>query len=108
MVGSARPDVGVPLAEIPMEQKVITTLQDTLSTIWAYVPSLIGALAVLVIGWIVAGLLARGVRIGVEKTGLVSRVSKLVTDIDAEDEKTFEEWIGKSVFIIVMLFSDTG
>ncbi len=87
-----------------MEQKVMTTLQDTLSTIWAYVPSLIGALAVLVIGWIVAGLLARGVRVGVEKTGLVSRVSKLVTDIDAEDEKTFEEWIGKSVFIIVMLF----
>lgn len=82
----------------------MSTLQDTLSTIWSYVPSLIGALAILVIGWIVAELLARGVRAGVQKVGLAGRISKLGTELDAEDEKTFETWIGRSVFIIVMLF----
>jgi len=86
----------------------MTTLQETFSTIWAYVPSLVGALAILVIGWIVAGLLARGVRIGLEKTGLVGRVSKMVTGISAEEEKTFEEWIGRGVFVVLMLFVLVG
>ena len=82
----------------------MSTLQDTLSTIWSYVPSLIGALAILAIGWIVAKLLSRGVRTGVAKLGIVGRISKLDSKIDAEDEKNLEKWIGRGVFIIVMLF----
>jgi hypothetical protein len=91
-----------------MERNFMTTLQDTFNTIWAYVPSLVGALAILVIGWIAAGIIARLVRTGVEKTGLVGRVSRLGTDISAEDEKAFEEWIGRGVFLILMLFVLVG
>jgi len=87
-----------------MEQKVITTVQNTASMIWSYVPNLVGALAILVVGWIVAGWLARLVRVGLEKTGLVRRLSKIVTDVDTEDAMTVEKWIGKSIFFILMLF----
>jgi hypothetical protein len=91
-----------------MEQKVITTVQDTASMIWSYVPNLVGALAILVIGWIVAGWLARLVRVGLEKSGLVGRLSKVVSDVDVEDAKTVELWIGKSVFVILILFVLVG
>jgi len=70
-----------------MEQKFITTVQDTGSMIWSYVPSLVGALAILVVGWFVAGWLARIVRVGFEKSGLAGRVSKAVSGVDAEDAK---------------------
>ena len=87
-----------------MEQKIIVTLQETANMIWSYVPNLVGALAILVIGWIVAGWLARLVRVGLEKSGLVRRLSRIVSDVDAENAKTVERGVGKSIFYILMLF----
>jgi len=87
-----------------MEQKVIATVQDTGSMIWSYVPSLVGALAILVIGWIIAGLVARGARAGVEKTNLVGRSTRLITELEVSDIRRVEFWIGRGVFIILMMF----
>lgn len=91
-----------------MEQRVVTTVQDTASMVWSYVPTLVGALAILVIGWIIAGWVARLVRNGLEKSGLVGRIPKAVADIDAKDAKIVENWIGKSVFVLLVLFVLVG
>ncbi len=91
-----------------MEQKLITTVRDAAQMIWAYVPNLVGALTVLVIGWILAGWLARIVRIGVEKMGLVGRLSKVTSVVDVKDAKSIEHWVGKGVFFILMLFVLVG
>lgn len=87
-----------------MEKAAMTTAQDTAGMIWAYVPSLVGALAILVIGWIVAGLIARGARLGVEKTNLVGRVTKVVGDFEPADIRAMERWVGRVVFLTLMLF----
>lgn len=90
--------------EINVGQNFMTAVQDTANLIWAYVPNLVGALAILIIGWIVAGLLARLARAGLAKTGLAGRVSKFATDVDPGDSKNIEVWFGKAVFFILMLF----
>lgn len=87
-----------------MENTVVTTVQDTAGVLWAYVPSLVGALAILVIGWFVAGMIARGARLGIEKSNLVGCATKVIKDFDPANVKTIEHWIGRGVFVILMMF----
>lgn len=66
-----------------------------------YLPGILSAIAVLIIGWIVAHILARGVKLAFSKSGLGERLNSLIStgsDVDAIAV------ISKSVFYLIMLF----
>ncbi|HEV2911757.1 MAG TPA: mechanosensitive ion channel [Pyrinomonadaceae bacterium] len=70
-----------------------------------YVPGLLGALAILIIGWIVALLLSGLVRKGVRRTNLGARVSRFISASEATARPAeAERWIARAVFYMIMLF----
>lgn len=70
-----------------------------------YLPYLIGALVVLVIGWLVAWLIGGLVRRGLERTGAGRRLTDLVR---SDRHYPVEHWIGRGVFWVLMLFVLVG
>lgn len=91
-----------------MEKTVVTTVQDTASLVWSYLPSLLGALTVLVVGWIIVHFLSRAARTAIAKTRIVGRAAAIVKDSEPEDVAKIEDWIGRGVFFVLMLFVLVG
>ncbi len=69
-----------------------------------YIPNALAALAVLVIGWIVALIIAALVRGGLRKMGLDQRVSESVSPDRDGARPELSRRIGKGVFYLIMLF----
>ncbi|MGH2377960.1 MAG: mechanosensitive ion channel [Candidatus Limnocylindria bacterium] len=82
-------------------QDVIDTFSDTFG---AYLPSLVAALAILVIGWLVAAIIARLVQAALHRTHLDDRLAAWITGDDKPAEGRSERWIGRGVFYLLMLF----
>lgn len=78
--------------------------RDAIGLVGAYVPSLVAALVVLVVGWIVASIIARLVQKAVSLTGLGTIVQKGMPEPAAESTAKIERWIGRGVFLVLMLF----
>lgn len=91
-----------------MESSTAVAVQDTASMIWSYLPSLLGALAVLVIGWVLAAYLAKLARKGIAKSKIVGRIGRLIDEDGPESPETIEKWLGHGVFVILMLFVLVG
>lgn len=69
-----------------------------------YVPSLLGAIAILVIGWFVALIISSLVRRAVKRTGIGPRLTRLVHGDATVKGADPERWIGKGVFYLILLF----
>ena len=69
-------------------------------TIGSYVPSLLGALAILVVGWLIARLIAAGVRGVLRRTELDNRLAKWLVGESVPVEKI----IASTVFYLLMVF----
>lgn len=82
-------------------QDVIETFIDTFSV---YLPSLVAALAILVIGWLIAAIIARLVQAALHRTHLDDRLAAWITGDDKPAEGRSERWIGRGVFYLLMLF----
>lgn len=82
-------------------QDVIDAFSETFS---AYLPSLVAALAILVIGWLVAAIIARLVQAALHRTFLDDRLAAWITGDDKPTEGRSERWIGRGVFYLLMLF----
>lgn len=78
--------------------------RDAIGLVGAYVPSLVAALVVLVVGWIVASIVARLVQKAVSMTGLGSVVERGLPETSGESTAKIERWVGRGVFLILMLF----
>lgn len=78
-------------------------LEQIIRLLGSYIPRLVGALAILVLGWIIASIIAAVVRKLLHKTTLDNR---LVSWIGGEKAKTIEveKAISKVVFYLLMLF----
>ena len=79
-------------------------INDITQMIGSYVPNLLGAIAILVIGWIVALILARIVKSLLKKTGLDNKLAK---KFNAEENKKpfqLEHSISRGVFWFIMIF----
>jgi hypothetical protein len=80
------------------------TMQDTLDrvseVIGGYVPNLIGALAILVVGWLIARLIAALVRGGLRRTNLDNRLAYWLVG----EAVPVEEGISRGVFYLLMIF----
>ena len=91
-----------------MQEKAIAASSETITLIQNYVPSLLGAVLLLVIGWFVAVLLSRLVERALEKTKIGSKISATIADDKDKAPRNIERWLARGVFWIVMLFVIVG
>lgn len=80
-----------------------TFLNQVAQLLGSFVPSLLGAILILVIGWLVAWLLASVVRRLLHRTKLDERISHWVRG-DQMEEFDAEKWISRVIYYVAMLF----
>ena len=78
-------------------------MQEMGKQIWAYMPQLLGALLILVAGWIVALVVAAVVRAVLRSTSLDDKIAKLLFGEDKAKEANVERVAGKVVFYLVLV-----
>lgn len=81
--------------------------RETIGMVGGYVPSLLGALLLLVVGWILAAFLARAARAGIHHTKLGTRASGWIAGQEV-DQAVLEKWVGRGVFYFVLIFVLVG
>jgi hypothetical protein len=103
-----------PLGWLPWLAQAANPLSETtaaatnwLQGVTAYLPRLIAAIAVLIIGWLVALLVASVVRGILSKTNLDDRIARAVAGHQTTqgDALRVERWISAAVFWLIMLFA---
>lgn len=67
--------------------------------------NLVGAIAILLIGWIVASLVAAAVRGLLKRTDIDNRLSNWVTGQRSETEPNVEKWAAAIVFWVIMILA---
>jgi len=79
---------------------------DTLNVAGTFIPRLLGALAILLVGWIIARLLAGLTGRLLRRTGIDDRVARFMKDEPGAEGSPIrtEHWISQIVFYLVMLF----
>ena len=86
---------------------MVETLQSVLKQLTemagAYLPNLLGALGILVVGWLVAKILAALVRGALRRSTLDNRLAQWMRG-DQGEQLQIERLAGKTVFYLVMLF----
>jgi hypothetical protein len=82
-------------------QAAISQMVNMVST---YVPSLIGALAILVIGWIIALAVSALIAGVLKKTNLSHLIAQSVHSTDKDAEKAVTSTVKSVVFYVIMLF----
>lgn len=80
------------------------TIRDIITQIGSYLPTLLGALAILFIGWLVALLIAAIVRGVLRRTTLDNRLASWFVGEEAGKAIPVEKWTAKGVYYLVMLF----
>ena len=78
-------------------------LAQITQVIATYVPSLLGALAILVVGWLIARVIAAAIRAGLHRTSFDNRIAGWVFR-DKVEGPPVEQWISKTVFYVLMIF----
>jgi hypothetical protein len=81
-----------------------TALEQITLLVSGYVPNLLGALVILVVGWVVALIVSVIVRGVLRRTTVDNRLSRWIAGEEAAKAIPVEEWIAKGVFYLVMLF----
>ena len=69
-----------------------------------YLPSLLGAVVILIVGWFVALIVSSLVRKGVQRAGIGPRIGKLIYGDTGGAQPNAERLAGKAVFYLIMLF----
>jgi len=81
-----------------------TILDQVTRLVGAYVPSLVGAIAILIVGWLVALLVSAIVRGALHRTTLDNRLANWLAAEKGAATIPAESWIAKGVFYLIMLF----
>ncbi|MEE8163503.1 MAG: mechanosensitive ion channel, partial [Anaerolineae bacterium] len=68
------------------------------------IPNLIGALAILIIGWLVALVVSAIVRRALRRTTLDNRLARWIVGEEKAEAIEVERWIAKGVYYLIMLF----
>ena len=69
-----------------------------------FVPTMIGALAVLVVGWVLAAFIGRAARAAVTRTGASKQICQWFGKPEGSEALELERWTGRIVFVVLMLF----
>ncbi len=99
-------------ADVTSPKDVVGNVQETwdkvvsqiTELVGAYLPNIAAALAILIIGWIVALIVAAIVRGAISKLGIHRRISESLPGDGTRDSKDVSRRIGKGVFYLIMLF----
>ncbi|NJO43173.1 MAG: mechanosensitive ion channel [Cyanobacteria bacterium CRU_2_1] len=76
-----------------------------LNRVWAYLPSVLGAIAILIIGWLIATIIASAIKGLLNRTNLDNRLAAWVTGQTADATAVpIEKWVSIAVFWIIMAF----
>ncbi|MBE0425320.1 MAG: mechanosensitive ion channel [Nitrospirae bacterium] len=81
-----------------------TFVQQITQLTGAYVPQLVGAVAVLILGWFIALVIAAAVRNILHRTTLDNRIAKWIASEEKAQTMNVEKSISKGVFYLLMLF----
>ena len=79
-------------------------MNEVFGSLGTYIPSLLGALAILVIGWLIALIISSIVEKGLRKGGVNERVSRLTGVEEPEKRIDLEKGIAKGLFYLIMIF----
>lgn len=86
-------------------QEALSNMYDTVgATIGAYVPNLVGALAILVLGWIVALVVSALVRGVLRKTKLDEKIAGWIFGPEERKKIDVARNTGKGVYYVIILF----
>lgn len=93
------------LAQANPVQVTVDSTGEFISRTGAYLPNLLGALAILIIGWVVASLVSAFVQGLLKKTEFDNRMAGLLSgQPGASNTIPIEKWIGTAVFALIMIF----
>lgn len=68
------------------------------------IPSIVGALIILVLGWIIALIVSAVVRSALRRTEVDNRLAAWIAGKERAEGVNTEEWVGKAVFYLLMVF----
>lgn len=94
----------VELAQVntaPLENFV----DETSRTLGAFLPSLIWAIVILIVGWLVATIAASLIKSVLKRTHLDDRIANIVMGRDQELDTPVEQWIATAVYWIILIFT---
>ena len=83
-------------------------LDEVGKVVGTYVPNLLGALAILIIGWLVARIIAALVGAALRRTELDNRLARWIAGGEPEKTIPIETWIARGVFYLLMIFVLVG
>lgn len=103
------PEVSPFLAQTNPVQVTVNTTGQFLSGIGAFLPNLLGALAILIIGWLVAIIVASLIQGLLKRTNFDNRIAAWMSGSPrGESTLPIEKWIAAAVFWLIMAFVLVG
>ena len=87
-----------------MPSVVQRMIDQATALVGGYVPNLLGALAILVVGWLVALVVGALVRGTLHRTSLDNRVAQWLVGDDKAEAMPIERYVGKAAYYVIMLF----
>jgi|GEM_PF-5738872 len=82
-----------------------TFLSETASRFADFVPGLLGAIAILIIGWIVATVAAAAIKGILNRTQIDNRIAKWITGADENSQSPpIEKWAATAIYWLIMAF----
>ena len=86
-------------------REMVNNLSAELTPLFSsYIPNLVGAMMILLVGWVLALVASALIRSGLRRTGLDTRLAKLVKPGEVTEGTEVQNWIGKGVYYLIMLF----
>lgn len=79
-------------------------LEQITQLIAAYIPNLLGAVAILIVGWLVAVVLSGFVRGALRRTTLDNRLAQWIMGEEGAQAIEIEQWLARGVYYLVLLF----
>ncbi len=109
LIQSRRSFVVVPVGgrlfgTVPVSEAMQETYTRILEMFRSNLPGLLAAVAILIIGWLAAFVIAAVVRWLMKRTHLDDRLAIWLGDDDTAPHDTFERWIPRAVYYLVLLF----
>lgn len=93
------------LAQISPIDRGVSGFENFLAQVGAYLPNLLGALAILIIGWLAATIVASLVQGLLRRTNIDNRIAAWVTGRpESATDFPIEKWVSIAVFWLIMIF----
>ena len=70
----------------------------------SFLPSLLGAIAILIVGWLVATIVAAGVKNLLNRTNIDDRIANWVMGQSLEQDVPIEKWVATLIYWVIMTF----